>query len=79
VTLMETVRPVEVCAKRSTARDEARDHLMQHFSQGSGVSHIKLLFKQIERHGRWMHSCHVQLNYVHRDHNLVCRLLANSF
>jgi hypothetical protein len=53
VTLMETVRPAEVCVKRSTTRDEATDHPIQHFSQGSGVSHIKLFFKQIERHGRW--------------------------
>jgi len=81
VTLMETVCPAEVCVKRSTRRDEARNHLMQHFSQGSGVSHITLFFKQTERHGRWMHSCQVQLKYVDKDHNLttlVCRLLAYS-
>jgi len=47
------------------------DHLMQHFSQGSAASHIKLFFKQIERHGRWMHSCAVQLKYVDRDHMLL--------
>lgn len=76
VTLMETVGPAEVCAKRSTTKDEARDHLIQHFSQGSGVSHIQLFFKQIERHGRWMHSCHVQLKFVDRDHNLMTPLCA---
>jgi len=47
VTLMETVCPAEVCVKRSTTRDEVRDHQIQHFSQGSGVSHIQLFFKQI--------------------------------
>ena len=76
VTLMETVRPAEACVKRSTTRDETRDNPIQHFSQGSDVSHTKLFCKQIERHGRWMHSCHVQLQYVSKDHNLMCRLLA---
>jgi len=76
VTLMETVCPAEVCVKRGTTRDEASYHLIQHFSQGSGVSHIQLFFKQIERHGRWLHSCHVQLKYVDRDHNLMTPLCA---
>ena len=76
VTLMETVHPAEVYVKRNTIRDEARDHLIQHFSQGSSLSHIKLFFKQIARHGRWMHSCHVQLNYVDRNHSLMTPLCA---
>jgi hypothetical protein len=47
VTLMETLCPAEVCVKRST-RDEARDHLLQHFSQGSGVSHITLFLNKLK-------------------------------
>jgi hypothetical protein len=54
VTLMEIMCPAEVCVKRSATRDEARGHLIQHFSQGSGVSHIQLFFKQTEMHGKWM-------------------------
>jgi hypothetical protein len=76
VTLMETVHIAEVCVKRNTKRDEARDHLIQHFSQGSGVRHIKLFVKQIVRHGRWMHSGYVQLKYVDRDHSLTTALCA---
>lgn len=76
VTLMETVHPAEVHVKKNTIRDEARDHLIQHFSQGSGLSHIKLFFKQTVRHGRWMHSCHVQLNYVDGNHSLMRPLRA---
>ena len=73
---METVRPAEVCVKISTTRDEAIDHPIQHFSQGSAVNHIKLFFKQIERHGKWMHSCDVQLKCVDMDHNLMTPLCA---
>lgn len=73
---METVHPAEVCVNRNATRDEAREHLMQHFSQGSGISHIKLFFKQIVRHGGWMHSCHLQLKYVDRDHDRMMPVCA---
>jgi hypothetical protein len=56
-TLMETVRPAEVWVNKSATRDEAGEHLTQHFSQGSGIRRIKLFFKQIVRHGSWMQSC----------------------
>jgi len=70
------VRPAEVCVKRSTTSDNAIDHPIQHFSQGSAVSHIKLFLKQIERQRRWMHSCDVQLKCVDTDHSLMTPLCA---